>query len=151
MNKLSAVISAFNEEKKIEDCLKSVVHLAEEIIVVDNASTDNTSKIAKKYATKVYSQKNDPRLIDLQKNFGFEKATGDWILCLDADERITPELNEEIRGLLKNGESDTEGYYIPRKNIIFNKWIKHTGWYPDYQLRLFRREKGKFTKEHFHE
>jgi len=96
MSKVSAVISAYNEEKNIEHSLKSLA-FAVEIIVVDNSSTDKTAEIAKKYTAKVFSQKNNPAEIDLQKNFGFEKATGDWILSIDADEDVSKELAEEIK------------------------------------------------------
>jgi len=156
MSKVSAVISAFNEESNIERCLKSL-DFADEIIVVDNSSSDKTSEIAKKYTKKIFVQKNDPKLIDLQKNFGFEKASFDWILSIDADEEVSPELAKEIKQVLKNSELRTQnseladGYWIPRKNIIFGKFIEHTGWYPDPQLRLFKKGKGKFVKAHVHE
>lgn len=146
---ISIVVSVFNGGGVLDECLKSV-SWAQEIIVVDNSSTDNTLKVAKKYTNKIYSQKNDPSRIDIQKNYGFEKVTGDWILSLDADERISPELHEEIENLeLETGPIN--GYWIPRKNIIFGKWMEHSGWYPDHQLRLFRRGKGKFVEKHVHE
>jgi glycosyltransferase involved in cell wall biosynthesis len=153
-NTLSVVISVFNGEKVLDACLKSVL-FADEIVVVNNSSTDSTLKIAQKYTNKIYNQKNNPSKIDIQKNLGFEKATGDWILYLDADEQASPELAREIKKVIENCELKIEnsanGYWIPRKNIIFGKWIEHTGWYPDLQLRLFRRGKGKFTEEHVHE
>lgn len=149
MSKLSAVVSAFNEEKNIERCLKSL-SFANEIIVVDNSSLDKTSELAKKYTTKIFVQKNDPNLIDLQKNFGFEKASHDWILSIDADEEVSKELSEEIKKIIKKADG-ANGYWIPRKNIIFGKFIEHTGWYPDPQLRLFKKGKGKFVKAHVHE
>lgn len=149
MSKISAVISAFNEEKNIERCLQSL-SFADEIVVIDNSSSDRTSEIAKKYTKKVFIQKNDPNLIDLQKNFGFEKASYEWILSIDADEEVSKELVGEIRATIKI-KNEVAGYWIPRKNIIFGKFIKHTGWYPDPQLRLFRKGKGKFVKTHVHE
>jgi glycosyltransferase involved in cell wall biosynthesis len=149
MNKLSVVISAFNEEENIERCLKSL-SFANEVIVIDNSSSDKTSEIAKRYTKKVFVQKNDPNLIDLQKNFGFEKASSDWILSIDADEEVSRELAEEIKLTIKKGDG-VAGYWIPRKNIIFGKFIENTGWYPDPQLRLFRKGKGKFVKAHVHE
>jgi len=144
MNKLSVVISAYNEERNIEDCLKSAKELADELIVIDNCSTDKTPEIAKRYA-KVFEQENNPNKIDVQKNFGFSKATGDWILSLDADERLTPELSREIKSVISN-QSSVIGYWIPRKNIIFGKWIKSEMWWPDYQLKLFRKGKGKYEE-----
>ena len=157
MNSLSVVISAFNEEERIKDCLESVKDLASEIIFVDNSSLDKTREIAKKYTDKIFTRKNN-LMLNVNKNYGFSKATGDWILSLDADERITPELEEEIKEKIGNsdpptggGNSDVVGYWIPRKNIIFGKWIQHSIWWPDYQLRLFRRGKGRFPEKHVHE
>lgn len=150
-NKLSVVISAYNEERKIEDCLKSVKDLADEIIVIDNSSTDKTAEIARKYTSKVFKRENN-LMLNVNKNFGFSKATGDWILNLDADERATTSLCDEIKEQIsKIKDENVNGYYIPRENIIFGKSIKHAGWYPDYQLRLFKRESGKFEEQHVHE
>ena len=149
MGKLSVVISAFNEEKKIEDCLKSV-SFADEIIFIDNSSTDSTSKIAKKHTSKVFVKENNP-MLNVNKNFGFSKASEEWILSLDADERVSEKLREEIKLAISDSQLITSGYWIPRKNIIFGKWIEHTGWYPDYQLRLFKKGKGRFEEEHVHE
>ena len=147
--KVSVVISAYNEESRIEACLNSA-KWADELVVIDNSSTDRTSEIAKKYTDKVYLQPNDPLKIDLQKNTGFEKATSDYILSLDADETISEELRKEIEELLKKNNLKS-GYEIPRKNIIFGKWIQNSIWWPDYQLRLFKKGKGKFEKESVHE
>ncbi|MBI3282687.1 glycosyltransferase family 2 protein, partial [Candidatus Curtissbacteria bacterium] len=147
--KLSVVISAYNEEKMIEGCLESVKGLANEIIFIDNTSLDNTVKIAKKYTDKIYTRENDPVNLNINKNFGFSKATGDWIISLDADERLTPQLAREIKKATI--DKNVNGYDIPRKNIIFGKWIKHSIWWPDYNLRLFRRGRGKFAAKHVHE
>lgn len=147
---LSIVLSVHNEEEKIAKALESVKNFANEIIVVDNSSTDKTAQIAKKYTKKVFTQKNNPLDIDRQKNFGFNKATKDWTLSLDADEEVSVELAQELQSILSQSSSAV-AYFIPRKNIIFGKWIEHTGWYPDYQLRLFKTGKGKFGKEHVHE
>lgn len=149
MSKLSVVISAYNEEKKLPACLESVKDLADEIIVVNNSSTDKTEAIAKKFTKYIFTRENN-LMLNVNKNFGFEKATGDWILSLDADEQITPELAQEIRKMIEEYHN-YNGYWIPRKNIVFGKWIEHTGWYPDYQLRLFKKNKGKFAEEHVHE
>ena len=147
--KLSVVISAYNEEAMIEDCLKSAKDLADEIIFVDNTSQDRTVEIAKKYTKKVFTRENDPVMLNKNKNFGFTKATGDWILSLDADERLTTELSAEIRNKIR--ENHFSAYEIARKNIIFGKWIQHSIWWPDYNLRLFRQGKGKFPENHVHE
>jgi len=150
MNKISAVVSVYNEEKNIEKCLRSLAFV-DEIIVVDNTSTDKTVEIARKFTNKIYSQKNDPSKIDIQKNFGFDKATGNWVLSIDADEEVSPKLAGEVKSEVLNPKTGINGYNIPRKNIIFGKWIEHSGWYPDFQLRLFKKGKGRFTKAHVHE
>lgn len=147
--KITVVVSAYNEEKLITDCLKSARLVADEIILVDNTSTDKTIEIAKKLANIVLSRVNNPVMLNINKNFGFKKASGDWIISLDADERITPQLAAEIKRVVKNPKFN--GYDIPRKNIIFGKWIQHSIWWPDYNLRLFRRGFGKFAEKHVHE
>ena len=149
MATISVVISAYNEEKKIEECLLSV-KWADEIIFVDNSSTDATAAIAKKYTKKIFKRLNNP-MLNKNKNFGIRKATGDWILYMDADERVTSELVKEIKSVVSRQSSDATGYWIPRKNIIFGKWIEYAGMYPDYQMRFFRRGKGEFPAEHVHE
>ncbi|HEV2339172.1 MAG TPA: glycosyltransferase family 2 protein [Patescibacteria group bacterium] len=149
MKKLSVVVSAYNEEKKLHDCLASVKNLADEIIIVDNESSDKTATIAKEFTSHVFTRKNN-LMLNVNKNYGFSKATGEWILCLDADERVTPGLEKEIQEVIER-EGSVVGYWIPRKNIVFGKWIEHTGWYPDHQLRLFQKGKGKFPQKHVHE
>ncbi|MEK7592681.1 MAG: glycosyltransferase family 2 protein [Patescibacteria group bacterium] len=148
MKTLAVVISAFNEEKKIERTLASV-RFADEIIVVDNGSADATSKIARIYGAKIFKKKNN-RMLNVNKNYGFTKAHCDWILCLDADEEIPIELKNEIQ-LVLNSEDEINGFWIPRKNIIFGKWIQHGLWWPDKQLRLFRSGSGTFPCQHVHE
>lgn len=155
MSKISAVISAFNEEKNLERCLKSLF-FADEIIVVDNSSADKTSEIAKKFTKNVFKRPNNPKEIDLQKNFGIEKASFEWVLSIDADEEVSKELSKEIKEVLSHKPSaishqQINGYWIPRKNIIFGKFIEHTGWYPDPQLRLFRKGSAKYASIHVHE
>src|SRR3990167_9304957 len=109
MSKLSVAISAFNEERKIEDCLKSA-SFADEVIFVDNSSTDQTLKIAKKYTLKVFTRENN-LMLNVNKNFGFSKASEEWILSLDADERITDELKKEIKSIIKNNKKDVNGFW----------------------------------------
>lgn len=152
MASLSVVISAFNEEAKIRDCLKSVRSMASETVFVDGSSTDKTSQIAKEFKVRLYKRPNNPTMLNINKNFGIDKATKDWILYLDADERVTDELKKELLATIKrHTKSKLNGFWIPRKNIIFGKWIEYCGMYPDYQLRLFRRGKGKFPAVHVHE
>ena len=148
MSTLSVVVSAFNEEKRIGECLSSV-SWADELIVVDNESTDATKKIAEKNGAHVISRPN-LQMLNKNKNVGFLEAKSDWILNLDADEVVSPELAEDIKKITSE-ESSLDGYWIPRKNIIFGKWIRHGLWWPDKQLRLFRRGKGKFPCVHVHE
>ena len=161
---LSVVLSVHNEETNIREALESVKNLANEIIIVDNESTDKTVQIAKKYTKNILDHKNTPNSLNTPKNYGFSKAQSDWILSLDADERVSPELAKEINsvisvpGSLRNGHTLTEvsqtsvnGYWMPRQNLVFGKWLEHGIWYPDYQLRLFRKEKGRFPAIHNHE
>ncbi len=147
---LSVVISTFNRQEKLQRCLLSIKDIADEIIVVDNTSSDDSVKVAKTFTPHVFIRKNNP-MLNVNKNFGFTKASKEWILYLDDDESITSELGKEITEVITNTSAVANGYWIPRKNSIFGKWIEHTGWYPDYQLRLFRREKGKFPEVHVHE
>lgn len=151
---LSVVLSVHNEEKQIEDALKSVKDLADEIIVVDNESTDRTRDIVKRLTKIILDHKNTPNTLNAPKNYGISKAKGDWILSLDADERVTPELAEEISKIQNstfNIQHSPSGYWMPRKNEIFGKWLTGGIWWPDYQLRLFRRGQGKFPAKHNHE
>lgn len=146
MAKVSVVISAYNAEDSLGKTLASLT-FADEIIVVDNESTDETVAISKIYKAKVFSQKNNP-MLNINKNYGFGKATGEWILSLDSDEEIPRELASEIK---KKVDQDVDGFWIPRKNIIFGRWIRHGLWWPDKQLRLFRKGRGKFPCKHVHE
>jgi glycosyltransferase involved in cell wall biosynthesis len=148
MATLSVVISAYNEEAHLQTCLSSV-SWANEIIVVNNSSTDKTKEIAKQFTNKIFDKPNN-LMLNINKNFGFSKATGDFILNLDGDEEITKELASEIKEILKSRKT-YDGYWIPRKNIIFGKWIQHGLWWPDRQIRLFKKEHGIFPCVHIHE
>lgn len=143
---ISVIIITHNEEKNILACLSSV-KWADEIVVVDAFSTDNTKKLAEEFGAKVFQVKWQG--YGKQKNYALSLASMDWILSLDADERITPELAEEIQKVVQNPEMD--GYQISRKAYFLGKWIRHSGWYPDYCLRLFRREQGMFAEKQVHE
>jgi glycosyltransferase involved in cell wall biosynthesis len=146
---LTVVISAYNEEKSLQRCLESVRQLADEIIVVDNESQDTTAEIAKKYTKKIFSAPNR-LMLNTNKNLGFSKATGNWILNLDADEEITSALAKEITSLIRSDPSQN-GFWLKRKNYSFGKWIQHGLWWPDRQIRLFRSGFGQFPCVHIHE
>lgn len=136
MAKISAVINTLNEEKKISRCLASLKGFANEIIVVDMMSTDRTVEIAKKYGAKVFKHKR-VGYVEPARNFAISKAKYDWILLLDADEDISESFKKYIKKEIKEPQADY--YRIPRKNIIFGKWMKHSGWWPDYNIRFFKK------------
>ena len=143
---LSVVVITLNEEGHIGECLESV-KWADDIIVIDSFSKDMTRDIARKYTDKILTaEKIGTGKI---KNMGIDKARNLWVLNLDADERITDELRKEIEDIIKNPKYD--GYYIPRKSFVGKKWIKHAGQWPDYQLRLFRKDKARFQEKLVHE
>lgn len=150
MKKISFVTSTFNEEQNLSDCLESIKDIVQEIIVVDGGSTDQTVAIAKKFGAKVIVTDNPPIfLINRQK--AIDIAINDWILNLDADERLTSQLQSEIIGILKNDNSAVNGYWIPRKNWFLGRYLMKGGVYPDYQLRLYRRNMIHFALKDVHE
>ncbi len=147
MEKVSVTIITLNEQDRIGDCLESV-GWADEIIVSDSGSTDGTVDICRRFGAKVY---NDDWLgYGRQKNLCQDRAVNPWILNIDADERVGEGLKEEIFDVLKKGGGHA-GYYIPRKNFFGGRWIKRCGWYPDYNLRLYRKELGRFSERPVHE
>src|SRR3989344_5277040 len=117
MGKLSVVISAYNEESKIEDCLKSVQEVSDEIIFIDNSSTDATVTIAKKYTSSIFTRKNN-LMLNVNKNFGFTKVSGEWILLVDADERVSKDLADEISRVIKDGKSIPGGTQITNSDCL---------------------------------
>lgn len=133
---ISAIVHTYNEEKNIERCLLSLIGWTDEIVVVDMGSTDRTVEIAKSLNAKIF---NFPYtgFVEPARNYGIEKAKGPWLIILDADEEI-PGI---LVGTLKKVISEDRADYcrLKRKNIIFNKWIKHAGWWPDYQIRFFKK------------
>lgn len=142
---LSVVLATYNEEKNLESCLTSVRGLADEIIVVDGSSTDWTRDIAKKFNARVFKVPNLP-MFHTNKQLAVDKAKGDWILQLDADEVVTPQLKQEIKSA-----TGYMAYYIPRKNFFLGRWLKKGGQYPDYLIRLFRRGQARFPQKSVHE
>ncbi len=143
---LSVVIATYNEEKNITSCLNSVKNIADEIIIVDGQSGDDTVKLAKKFNTKIYIVPNQPDNFHANKQLGLNKATGNWILQIDADERVSKQLAKEIKVIITNPKSK-DGYNIPRKNWFLTKFLTKGGVYPDYVVRLFRKNKGFFPKD----
>jgi len=148
MAKISACIISFNEEKKIEDCLKSLVGIADEIIVVDSNSTDNTVAIAQKYTDRIILQ--DFLGFIEQKNFAVQQAENDWVLSLDCDERLSPELQDAISGI-KGTIEQADAYRMPRKTFYIYRWLNHC-WYPDIKIRLFNKNNAHWggTNPHDH-
>lgn len=144
---ISACIITFNEESRIRDCLESV-KWADEIIVVDSFSTDKTVDICREYTERVY-QRAWTGHID-QKNYAIGLAKNDWILSLDADERLSPGLILEIQEAIRN-PGDTVGFLFPRCTFYLNRWIYHGDWYPNYQLRLLRKGFGQFQGTNPHD
>ena len=146
MNKLSVVIITKNEEKYIEDAITSAL-FADEVLILDSGSTDNTCNIAEKLGVKVFQQ--EWLGFGKQKNRAIELSLNDWVFVLDSDERITLELKNEILKTLENPKVDA--YNIARLNNFFGKDIKTCGLYPDYTIRLFNKKAGKFNEVDVHE
>ena len=147
MAKISACIISYNEEKKIEDCLKSLQPVVDEIIIVDSNSTDQTIEIAKKYTDKIFTQTFLG--YGKQKNFAVSKANHDWIINLDCDERLSEKLQKSILDI-KNTLDDTQAWYMARKTFYIYRWLNHC-WYPDKKLRLYNKNKTQWSNADVHE
>lgn len=139
---ISAVVHTYNEEKNIDHSLSSLSPWVDEIIVVDMNSTDKTVEKAKSYKAKIYSFQYTG-FVEPARNFGIEKAKGDWILILDADEEVSLSLSRKLIQITKDNHIDF--CRIPRKNIIWSKWIRHAGWWPDFQTRFFKKGHVKWS------
>ena len=148
MQTLTVVVITRNEEDNLADCLDSVP-FANEIVVVDDGSTDATLEIAARYTDNVLSRELDR--FGRQKQFAIEQATRDWILVLDADERVTEELAESIRLVLRSGEPAVDGYLLRRRTWLFDRPVTCTGWYKYAHLRLFRRGSARYSDRRVHE
>lgn len=147
MASLSVTIITKNEASNIEACLQSV-QFADQVIVLDSGSTDNTVDIALSMGAEV-SVRDDWQGFGIQKNRALALATSDWVLSLDADERVTPELQTEIQAVLKNSSFDV--YAVPRLSSYCGQYMRHSGWHPDYVTRLFRRHSVQFSEDLVHE
>jgi glycosyltransferase involved in cell wall biosynthesis len=147
MPKLSVAIITYNENQNIRRTIESV-KWADEIVIVDSGSTDGTTAICREYTDKVIHQ--DWLGFARQKNLAIDNTSGDWILSIDADEPVEPELAGEINTIIASPDA-LDGYYIPRKTFFLGKQVHYGGWYPDYNLRLFRKGKGRFEERAVHE
>jgi glycosyltransferase involved in cell wall biosynthesis len=147
VQKLTVTVITRDEAANIAAALESV-RWADEIVVVDSESTDGTVDIARRFTDQVIVRPWPGYIA--QKNFAAEQASHDWILSLDADERVTPELAGEIRQIL-NGTPGATGYRVPRVANHLGRWIRSTDWYPDYQLRLYDRRRARWAGRYVHE
>jgi len=143
---LSVVVLTRNEEKNIEDCLKSVFGWADEIIVVDDESTDKTLEIAVRYAGKIVKRKMDNE--GRHRNFAYAQAGNEWVLSLDADESVTPELKREIEKAILSETS--VAFSIPLRNYIGSYRVRYGGWYPASKVRLFKKDKFRYEEAEVH-
>jgi glycosyltransferase involved in cell wall biosynthesis len=147
MNRLSVVLVTLNEEANIKECLRSVP-FADEIVVLDSGSQDRTAELARTFTDKVYV--TDFEGYGKLKREAVERANGDWIFSIDADERVSPDLAREIIEAV-GAEDGCVGYLMPRRTHFLGQWIMHGGWYPGHVLRLFRKDSGEFTDSLVHE
>ena len=146
--KITATVITLDEEHNIAAALESLAW-ADEIIVVDSQSGDRTVEIARTFTDRVYARPWPG--YSAQKNFAAEQATNDWIFSLDADERVSQELSEEIQQLKGGGEPEVAGYRMPRRTFYLGRWIKHSGWRPDHKLRLYNRRRARWRGNYVHE
>lgn len=147
MLKISVTIITFNEESNIKAACESAAW-ADELVVVDSNSTDATREIAQACGARVII--NDWPGFGAQKQFAVDQAQHEWIFSLDADERVSDELKRSIEAL-RNAKDLADGYQVARRTFYQDRWIRGGGWYPDRQLRLFRKTKGRWKQRHIHE
>lgn len=148
MERISVLIPTLNEERNLPACLESV-SWAHEVFVFDSYSRDQTCKLAEEFGARLFQRHFDN--FSTHKNWALDNLpiSGDWILIVDADERVTEPLRQEIeQAVLSGGQM---AWYVPRKNLFMGRWIRHGGWYPDYQLRLFRRGTARYEDRIVHE
>ncbi|NQT95128.1 MAG: glycosyltransferase family 2 protein [Candidatus Omnitrophica bacterium] len=143
---ISVVTMTRNSATKIRDCLESA-KWSDDIVVIDDFSKDNTLDIVGEYTNNIHQRKweNEGR----QRNFAYSKAKNEYILSLDSDERITSELQDELIRLAEEGFTHN-GYNVPHKNYIGNRWIRHGGWYPNRKLKLFKKSEFRYAEEEYH-
>jgi len=145
---LSVVVIAKNEESCIEECLSSVSGWADEVLIIDDYSSDRTAEIAARYG-RVIREKWD--IEGKFRNWAYSQARNRWVFSLDADESFTPELREELSGMFASGEElPCSAYNVPLRNFIGNYWVRHGGWYPAYKVRMFRKDKFRYEEAEVH-
>lgn len=149
MSQLSLVLIVKNEGDSLADCLSSCVDIVDEIIILDSGSSDNTLEIAKQFTDKIYSNTDWPGF-GKQRQLAQTYAKNDWILVLDADERLTPEIALEIKSLVEANNQNCV-YYIPRMTWTFGSFAKHSTWFPDYVARVYPRKKAEYNDKLVHE
>ena len=143
---LSVVVITKNEEENMDFCLGSVAGWADEIVVVDDESSDRTVELARKYTDKIYFRKMDVE--GTHRNWAYAKASNEWVLSLDADEMVTDELKAEIARAVQ--DKSFQAYSIPLRNFIGSRWVRHGGWYPAGKLRLFMKSKFRYEDAGVH-
>lgn len=146
MAKLSVIIITKNEAENIRACIESVAW-ADEIVVVDSGSNDATVEICRELGAQIHV--HDWPGFGMQKNRALSYATHEWVFSIDADERVTPDLQSQL--IKAMGDDSGDGFYVPRLSQFCGRFIRHSGWYPDYVLRLFRRTRGHFSDDMVHE
>ena len=146
--KLSAVVITKDNERTIARCVESLAW-ADEVVVVDSGSTDRTPEICRSLGAAVHVTDDWPGH-GPQKNRALDRASGEWVLSIDSDEWVTPELRADIERVLAAPQA-RHGYAIPRRSSFCGRYMRHSGWWPDYVVRLFRRDSGRFTDDHTHE
>lgn len=148
VNKLSVIIPCKDEEENISFCIESVLSIADEIIVADSGSSDRTMEIAREYQCRIIEREyiNSANF----KNWAIPQAKYEWVLIVDSDERVSPELAAEISETLKKDTPEYDGYFINRRNYLFGKLVKRSGWGTDYVLRLFKRDMAKYKEMRVH-
>jgi glycosyltransferase involved in cell wall biosynthesis len=152
MLKISAVIITLNEETRLPRALESLTAApspVDEILVVDSGSTDRTADVIRHYSARLISHPWEGYA--RQKNFAASQAANDWILSLDADEALTPQLASEIQKIKCEGVGEAAGFLMPRMARYQGRWIRHSGWYPDFKLRLYDRRRGNWVGDYVHE
>lgn len=145
---LSVILITLNEQENLATCLQSVIDIAQEIIIIDSGSQDKTEAIAKQFGAR-FIVTSEWSGFGAQKNIALSYANCPWVLSIDADESLTPELRAEILDVLEH--PTYTGYFIPRQSYFLGKPVRYSGWYPDYVLRLFQRTQAKFSDSLVHE